>query len=597
MNNITPKVPNRIRTFATDIEAVRGVQPTGQPTSTTTPQEVKKVEPTYAASPQPINHHQTTSTKVEEKPVTPKTTLTEKKGVGEEQSKPVLSKIPSFHEISQQHKNSTAISVTKEPRITVSKKQKDEARNKPNVGYDSTIITDTKSNRFKLFPSIVNSLRTWFKALAKRKKRSTPQYVIPETERRKGVIQRATSKSGTIFTADNDTLKEQIRLRQQEQETQLQEEDEPETMWSPYTEAGYELLEAPEEKQTDLIQNIKVIFKKNPAVPPAQIVERDQSIVAPKLYEPTTPQKLGSDTAAIDIDEMRWNAKPEISPVREEEIISEATPLVTTPLPTEEVVTPEPEEVKVVPVRIPVESKEADDVENITVRQPKKKSKLTNYKTNTLTIVLLSSVIGLVILVVGGRIAFQYMQTSMSQEDVQTQSTAPVTQAKNFAEMVLRASDTTRFSEVLLSTISSSSQEITEFSVVSPVQDEISPSYIFDLLNFRTAPTLKQSLTTARFIALGTESPAILLQFVDKDTVHGGFLAWEETMTADFRTLYNIPLGTNQKFIDDTINSIDVRVLILEEHSVLVYGFLGDRTILVTNTKEDFAQISTLGLR
>jgi len=597
MNNLTPKVPTRIRTFAADIEAVRGIQQKEQAAPTPTPKEVKKAEPTYAGSPQPINHPQPVKVVEKKKLVTNIFVPPEKNEENVEQTKPILNKIPSFHEISNQHKNYSTISVSKEPNIKVSTGQKGGTRHKPNVGYDSTIITDTKSDRFKLFPSIVDSLRTWFKLITKKRKRSAPKYVIPETERRKGVIQKATSKSGTIFTADNETLKEQIRRRQQE--TSLYEKDEPETIWSPYTEAGYELLEAPEDEPTDLIQNIQVIYKKVPPIAPAEPAKSVETYSNPTPPEPISftksiPTETGN-TATIELDELRWNAKPE-NRVGKAGGIREYVPRNSDPAPTttneeffaDEI--PEPEERAVPPTA------EGERI-HPGILHGGATSQITKYKTNTLTIVLLGSVIGLVLLIVTGRIAFQYIQTITSQEVTITKSTAPISRSNNFEEIILRASDTSNFTEILISAISATSSSNTEFSVVSPVQDEISPSYIFDLLGFRTAPTLKQSLTSLRFIALDQNHPAILLQFVDRDTVRGGFLAWEETMIADFRNLYNIPINGNQRFTDDTINTTDVRVVTQEEDSVLVYGFIGDRTILITRTTEQFAQISSIGLR
>lgn len=82
----------------------------------------------------------------------------------------------------------------------------------------ATIITDTKKDRFKLFPAISASIKGWFsdKKAEKAAKRA-PKYTVPETTRRQGVIQRATSVTAKSATADHDSIQERIRRREEEE--------------------------------------------------------------------------------------------------------------------------------------------------------------------------------------------------------------------------------------------------------------------------------------------------------------------------------------------------------------------------------------------
>ena len=108
-----------------------------------------------------------------------------------------ITRIPAFHEI----KKHTKTNDNDEPSTKKIRVEKKKVVN-TNTGYNSTIITDTKSNAFSLFPEIVTSIKSWFKKLsAYQKRKKTPTYTVPETTSRKGVIQRATSKTGTIFIA------------------------------------------------------------------------------------------------------------------------------------------------------------------------------------------------------------------------------------------------------------------------------------------------------------------------------------------------------------------------------------------------------------
>ena len=66
----------------------------------------------------------------------------------------------------------------------------------------ATIITDTKHEKFKLIPAIIKSISDWY--LAKKqdyKAKKIPKYTVPDTTRRKGIIQKATSKTGKLIVA------------------------------------------------------------------------------------------------------------------------------------------------------------------------------------------------------------------------------------------------------------------------------------------------------------------------------------------------------------------------------------------------------------
>lgn len=564
--------PQRVRTYAADLAQERSKRgllndaPSAKKTDSVT-----QAPTPIAAAPKPIQpvHKKKESKKEEPKSTSPKQhtgpTLAELS-----HKKPVIpSKIPAFHEL-QKSAATIQENITAEPTPYTFKKSEKTAPSakqpRPNLGYDATIITDTKTDRFDLFSSISTSIRGWFKNVARsNKQKKTPKYMVPETERRKGVIQRATSKTGTIFTADSETLKEQIRRRH----LQEQLEDEAETIWSPFTETGYTLLEAPD--TTPTIQNVTITYKKQlpVAVPPP--VEPIASAPAPSplphLEKPpqTSEEEViisqtATEPSTDSLTEARWD-------------MSEAYTGEAPVLPSKMVETPPPEEPTVVP-----------DQKNGTL--------FSTLDTNTLTVLLLFIILGLVTIVFVARVLItnsNEVPTAATSVEVPTE---PILSGAKLAGITLTVQTLQQVPQLLERAISSSSPGVTEYAVVSTIGDEVSASYLFELLGFHTTPHLRQSITTARFATNDYSKPAIILQFTDTDAVRGGLLAWEASMATDILPLYDAsPLSTITPFTDQTIAGFDTRVLHQDGIPVIVYGIIGRNTAIITSDTTLFTQL------
>ncbi len=108
-----------------------------------------------------------------------------------------------------------------------SKKAKAKRTTKGNLfAGPATIITDTKKDRFRLFPAIGDSLKKWFEDNKKNfLTKKTPKYTVPETTRRKGVIQKATSKTGTFVASDHSLIYKRIKERDQETKERVASND------------------------------------------------------------------------------------------------------------------------------------------------------------------------------------------------------------------------------------------------------------------------------------------------------------------------------------------------------------------------------------
>lgn len=573
--------PQRLRTFASDMQAVRSEQ--GHPKTPTSGQPpAAKHEPVpVAAAPKPTKKIVRKDIP-EPKILIPTSEAMEKKN--ETRSEPILDapkapiKIPAFHELQKSIAAIQENDVTESTQLKRShKKQVRQTKGtptaRPNIGYDATVITDTKAERFKLFPSIITSLTNWFKKLTAKRPKQVPKYTIPETERRKGVIQRATSKTGIVFTADSETLKERIRLRQIQEELK----DEAETIWTPFTETGFSLLEAPEE-EVPVIKNVKIEYKKVPQIIEPTVVPPIVPAPATTEIEPT-PEVAAKEAFAINEDflvESRWSAGHEEGESRELEVEPQSQPRVH--LNTERKITPtsvEPDK-KEIPIQ--------------------RSGFLSSFDTNTLTVLLLITIIGIVAIVFITQVVISKLnETATETVSIEVPSEPLLTSAK-LVGVPLTAKTINQLPQLVHNTIASSSMGLVEYAVVSGIGDEVSAPYLFDILHFRTTPNFKRSLTVTRFASVNHSAPALVLRFVDRDAVRGGLLNWETSMPEDLAKFYDIPTGFTPRFTDEVISGIDVRILYHNNKTILVYGIVGSNTAVITPNTTDFAQIVELGL-
>ena len=594
---------SKIRTFAQDFTAEQAKRGNTKKSDSVEETKEKPQPAPMAQAPSETKDQPATTVKPEPKPDVKKTEPVAEKTVSEpaSEAKPEQPKavIPSFHELQEevsniQLKEDVAAQSKTEPKEFTGKRPKTKP-SRGNIGYDSKIITDTKHKRFKLFPAIKESLTSWFKALVKPRKKKTPRYVVPEADRRKGVIQKATSKSGSIFTADSSELKEKIRQRQlrQEEERQAaaQTDHEPETTWSPYTETGYDLL--PEEAEAE---------------------GTDENTTEPK---PVVAAPV-SDTKNVTIEykkqhtleNNRWHQETPTTPLQ-----SEPEPVVVTDEPLPQVI--EPEEVALPPAATdpaaqtpdedstqkPLSSTIDDDdsqevktiaptsddlAENEVTIHKGRVFGINRYSTNTLAVALLALIITVVIIVLVARLIMGvYLSSS---EAVNTNTTDPVPGAQPSS---LTATD----SQSLLQQLENGSTVVNEFGYVdtqiySPTGEVMSPARVMQLLGFQVQPSFLQSINDLRFVYLNQSKPILIFSFADTETIQGGFLAWEKTIFNDLRLIYDLPLNQNTTFSDQTIGDRDVRVLLSETgQTLIVYGLVNDNTALISNSLADFTQV------
>lgn len=430
---------------------------------------------------------------------------------------------------------------------------------KPETVSTGTVITDTKSDRFKLIPSAIAAIKSWFKKVTTSKKSKVPKYTIPETRRRKGVIQSATSKTGSIFSADSKTIKEQIRKRRlAEKQKEEERANQPETTWSPYTDVGYNLLEAAETDapadKTDVTQNVKVEFKKH-----VQPTPEVKEIKKEKIAEP----------------------EPKIEPAKEEREVV-----------TEEETIPEPKEIIATAIDEP-EKEIIPEPEESDAEIEKESNNTSVFDTNALTVIVLLSIVGLALVVFIGKMTFDYFIGDTTDQNLRVMPAEKVLQNSTLETITITTANVTDLVNLIKNRVVNPDVKLVEYAVVTQSGTEIVPSYIFDVLNFNTIPSLQASLTSVRFLTFSNSKNIILLKFVDETTVRGSLLYWEKNMVEDLTQVLNMA-PINSSFTDSVIAGINVRVIKNEFGTGLVYGIINENTALITTNETDFEQIVSL---
>jgi hypothetical protein len=438
---------------------------------------------------------------------------------------------------------------------------------------DGTIITDNKNNQIKFLPALVSSFSAWIKSISEAfKKKAPPTYTVTDTQRRKGVIQKATSKTGSIFTADNETLKEQIRKRQAEAKL----EKNSEIFWSPHTEAGVPLLE----KQNVISPkpvNVQLAFKKR-AIPTITVVEPSPVIPLPgPAWESVSP--------ASEPNVMTFVPEPILPPTPPVEV-----------LPVHEVTTPQTE---VTQEPVPI-FENTETAESPFVDEEKNRSfvhrgfldrvpgigVLKRHNTNALTI----GVVGFI----GGALLTIYIFSGVVQimfpEALVTTTTAldkPILNGNSVTAVTLPALNRATLEETL-NTQPSSDITGNEFSLLDANGVPLSAQTVLAFLAFTINPNFNQSITTLHFGSVSNQS-IILLAVSDETTVFGALLEWEPLMARDVGSLISVPRSVSVgRFFDKTIGTTDVRVLEANGNEVLVYGFLSENVVAITPSTTAF---------
>jgi hypothetical protein len=281
-----------------------------------------------------------------------------------------------------------------------------------------------------------------------------------------------------------------------------------------------------------------------------------------------TPERENFESPIITTDHSQLDSE-----YKNREALIPQTNLPSIKKPTEETVSKPKARAK----KIKIESEEDNRIEGL--------------DTNTLAIIVVCGIILLVAIGYAVKFILQEINYHHEREQVLKAETAPLLIGAETDSVVLVTSQIGSLSELILTHTANASTGLSETSIVTALGEEVSPSYTLDLLNFRVLPSLKQSLTAIRFVTIDQSNPVLFMQYVDRNTVLGGMLIWETNMIQDLKIFYDLSEASPLGFIDDTILGNDVRILPANQSEVLVYGLIGDNTLIIANNKEDFTRI------
>ena len=501
----------------------------------------------------------------------------------------------------------------------------------------ATIITDTKKDRFKLFPAIGESLKNWFKELQKNhEEKKKPKYTVPETTRRKGVIQKATSQTGKITTADHDSLQEKIRQRLQKEIVGFgNETKEDHVTWTPNTEPGFPLLEAGDNTG---ISNIQIVPRKNfytkqqeiifndSRQPNREIVETEKKPVNEARVAVKAKTESADDLTETDsgfTNTVYETPKKEVSEAITNEdnlnLVEEHQNKVLNPVPkpspkldTHEEFRPEIEVNKEIEKEEErdktdfVESTENYQEETGRESEEKKDYIENNYEetepetvsrkrsfsvnTNLLSLILVIIIVAILIVTGLGKNLIKYSNQQPTTESINTSYQQLLNSETKFISI---SSNKTEIENTILSEINNENK-INQFVFVSgETRELVKPSTLLIGLNFGSSASFNQTITQIYFGSID-KSPFIAMKITDTTTAKGGMLQWEKTLSSDLKTIFNLS-GDNKQFIDGMLGGTDVRVLKnSNSQDEVIYGFTSNDTIIISKDSRTFTELLEL---
>jgi hypothetical protein len=426
----------------------------------------------------------------------------------------------------------------------------------------ATIIRDTKSNRFRLFPAIGSSLSAWFSDIKEKFfTKKAPKYTVPDTTTRQGVIQKATSKTGKIATFDHTSLHARIREREDRAVPKT-----PTTTWTANTEPGFPLLEAPEGA---VISNVQVVPRKSfrtETPTPSPVV------AAATVPEPVTEISVPTNRTTTIVDQPTTIVVSETEPV---------VPITSTPI--EE---PTPEVISVPEVR-------SDTTAN---RPHSAKEWFFAFNTN-----LISLSVATVVLFIGvaSAVGYFWFKSAQNAIDIVTLPNHPtyLEAPLQILSVDILGRDTI-WREVVENQAQSGPDLLLLALATSPSGETLLPiPTIVAGLNFKTSAAFTRSLDALYFGSLRKTTPFVFLRVTNPATALGGMLEWEESLYSDLEpmlTSRELSADAATTFTDVIVGGVDARALIDESGNIkIIYNLPKKNVILITTSKEALQEILT----
>ncbi len=507
---------------------------------------------------------------------------------------------PAFHELkksaTQKIEHIVAESKPSTDNIkTVTVRNKTQPRSFSIPPSNTTIITASKKSEFKLIPSILSSLKTWLGGFGS--SQNTPTYTVSTVDRRKGVIQKATTKSGAIFTTDPTTLKQGIIKNR---EDSLKETPPNHHLsWSPNTESPFPLIEEPHHLVALPPKTAVVVEYKKKTFPAPEVLEPAPSPSKRIFVPPPVTQQSGWETDApstIAPDspyQPSLQATPSIKNAQPQPLVFKVPaqiqqqPLTTTPAP------PVLQQIPLTPT-VPLRfTKPGTSIPN----KPNPRSsylkrglrELFRFDTTVATVVLVGSLISFVMVFLIVRTFIGMISPHTETPLVVATNVAPLTQKARVIDVALSAQS----HEALLSALQNQPKPgtgVVEFRILEASGVPMTGNSLWNTFGFSPNPTVSRSITDAR-LGYSNGDSLLVLKVSDAVTMFGALLAWEKDMPREFSSLFMKNGSAPTTVRDETIAGSDVRVLLQDNEPVLVYGFITKNVVIITESLDAYKAV------
>jgi hypothetical protein len=490
--------------------------------------------------------------------------------------------IPAFHELKKKPITPVAAPpanipapepVAVERKISVTAKKFDPIT----VG---TLISDSKKSAPRTGPSFLSSIGTWFKALLSGSADHSSVYTVSTTERRKGIIQKATSKTGALFSTDSTALKTEVKRRQQETA-----KDQPTHLtWSAQTEVGLPLLTESTPVTPRTKPPVTVEFSKR-SIP---VPEETFTVPRPHLHELAREQFSAEPSRRfVPPAELVTNFERD-----DQEVPTAPVPLVTVrpyiqPAPLPIKATEPPPSVVTFADTPPLGN--VPHTPNTKTRYLKNGlSKLVSFNTTLTSVILAGSIVSLILLLLIIRTFLGIISPAATQNGELSEVTSLSRQGSVSTLAISAINQEALF--VALQSQSVPSSGVKELKIVSPDGAALDAKTLLTLLNFNTKQSLAPSVTEVR-LGFSAGKRIIILKVTDATSVFGALLGWETSMAEDLSNSFGTGGLSGVSFTDKTFEQTDVRVLSDNGSPVLVYGFVDKDIVVIT---QDLTAFTTL---
>lgn len=577
----TSSIP-KIRTFAADLDAVRGVSKRPQTEPEPEKKDLQEVADEFlnisdeeAIPGTPIQVTKITKPPAK-KPRAPKPTPPK------QQSAPVKIKAKDLAGVRED--NRASLLEDKEQSFNIS----DE-----NASVNTaTIVTDKKNRRWKLLPSLIRSVRDWFRDfndsyLTKK----PPKYTVSGSYRRKGVITDGSVTSG-LSHVDHRQVVERVKQRRKNNEQTNKQASSAMPL----------LLEAPEETNAAI---------PDPVVVPQKVVTTPRKTVEnePKRAEEEQRRlaELEKQEAALkkreeellkaetEADELKAEAKNLAERERAkaeaeaEELLQKAAEEVASAEEQRSAAERALEEVELRAAQaaraalaevtgplIPEDVREAAQPQTL-------KEQLRD--TNSASILAVVGIACIIIVYIIGQSVYSIF---LSGEVVEETLVVPQLIAAEQIQIPLQQLTTAQLRE----TITQADSRVQQFDSITTEtagRRIATPNEIGQQLQLSVDPAFVQSAEQLVIGGFDRTYAFLLIETTDYETALGGMLGWEETIVTDVANLFLVP-NQSGSFTDTQITEIATRT----HDSGLTYGFVDQDTILITPNTFVFSEIIPL---